>query len=381
VTVGRMAAARPNATGAAGIRGIAARPRAARLAPAAVAAALLLGACAAPADLRPGPEPAPAPDSLLPDLGMYGAPGRHRLLVRENAGRLEVLADSAVYRLEADGTGRGDTARFRVAPDPAAPESAALHGGMVLAFRDTAGGQAVALALDGVVFRREALGPSGGGTFRIQPLLPIDSLRREALAARPPDSLTQAARGPDLAAVISLDTTIHLDIRYATANNFMGEPFYAEPRAFLQRPAAQAVVRAARRLRTYGYGLLIHDAYRPWYVTKMFWDATPDSQKDFVADPAHGSRHNRGCAVDLTLYDLATGTPVAMPSGYDEFTSRAYADWPGGTARARWHRALLRRAMEEQGFSVYQYEWWHFDYKDWHLYPVLNVRFDQVPAG
>ncbi len=124
--------------------------------------------------------------------------------------------------------------------------------------------------------------------------------------------------------------------------------------------------------------MLIFDAYRPWYVTRMFWDATPAGQKEFVADPSSGSRHNRGSAVDLTLYDLETGEPVAMPSGYDEFTERAHPDWPGGTSLQRWHRTLLRRAMEAEGFSVYRYEWWHFDHQDWQAYPVMNRTFDEI---
>jgi len=141
---------------------------------------------------------------------------------------------------------------------------------------------------------------------------------------------------------------------------------------------AEAVVRANHKLRKYGYGLLIHDAYRPWYVTKVFWDATPDDKKIFVADPSKGSRHNRGCAVDLTLYDLKTGKAVEMVSTYDETTDRAHADYPGGTSLQRWHRKLLREAMEAEGFAVYPPEWWHFDYKDWQKYRIGNVRFEQI---
>jgi D-alanyl-D-alanine dipeptidase len=149
-------------------------------------------------------------------------------------------------------------------------------------------------------------------------------------------------------------------------------------RAFLQRPAAEALLRAHRRLREQGYGLLIHDAYRPWYVTKMFWEATPEDKKIFVADPSKGSRHNRGAAVDLTLYDLRTGRPVEMVGGYDEFSPRSYPDYPGGTSLQRWHRELLRDAMEAEGFQVYEAEWWHFDYGDWRKYPILNITFDRI---
>ena len=158
----------------------------------------------------------------------------------------------------------------------------------------------------------------------------------------------------------------------------MGTPVYEEAKAFLERPAADALARVAQELRPLGYGLLIHDAYRPWYVTKIFWDATPQEKKIFVADPQQGSRHNRGCAIDLTLYDLKTGTPVVMTGGYDEMSERSYAFYPGGTSLQRWHRALLRNAMEAEGFAVYPYEWWHFDYKDWQQYPILNLTFEQL---
>ena len=146
----------------------------------------------------------------------------------------------------------------------------------------------------------------------------------------------------------------------------------------MQRPAAEAVVRAHQRLKAKGLGLLIHDAYRPWHVTRMFWDATPDDLKNFVANPARGSRHNRGCAVDLTLYNLSTGEPIQMVAGYDEFSPRSFPLYPGGTSRQRWYRKLLRRTMEAEEFSVYEFEWWHFDFKDWKKYRIGNLTFEQI---
>jgi len=113
----------------------------------------------------------------------------------------------------------------------------------------------------------------------------------------------------------------------------------------------------------------------------MFWDATPDALKIFVADPASGSRHNRGCAIDLTLLDLATGEPVTMPGGYDEMSPRSYGIYPGGTARQRWLRELLREGMEAQGFTVYPAEWWHFDYRDWPRYRIGNQTFEEIGEG
>lgn len=214
-------------------------------------------------------------------------------------------------------------------------------------------------------------------SFKIQPLRPVQEIRAEALKAQPPVEQGDF-RKPDLVDLIKVDPTLKLDIHYASDNNFLGTPLYTEARAFLQRPAAEAVVRANRKLHQQGYGLLIFDGYRPWFVTKIFWEATPPAQHSYVADPAQGSRHNRGCAVDLTMYDLKTGQPISMPSSYDEFSESAHADYAGGTAEERTHRELLRRTMEAEDFFVCPNEWWHFDHKDWRQYPIMNVPFSEI---
>ncbi|HST53915.1 MAG TPA: M15 family metallopeptidase [Pyrinomonadaceae bacterium] len=185
-------------------------------------------------------------------------------------------------------------------------------------------------------------------------------------------------RASELVELFKLDQTIKLDIRYATADNFTGRPVYTEARAFLQRPAAEALVRVSRALHAKGYGLAVFDGYRPWFVTKLFWDLTPADKKQFVGDPSKGSRHNRGCAVDLTLYDLKTGREVSMPSEFDEMTERSHVSYAGGTPEQRRLRDLLRASMEAEGFSVYEPEWWHYDFKDWKLYPILNVDFSKI---
>ena len=238
-------------------------------------------------------------------------------------------------------------------------------------------GRATQVALGATVFKRRNIEPESGNQLRIKPVRPVSELMKEALAAQPPHEDGDFL-ATDLVELRKLDPTIRLEIRYATTNNFLGTKFYTQARGFMQRPAAKALVRAHRKLKRQGYGLLIHDAYRPWYVTKVFWDATPEDKKWFVADPSKGSRHNRGCAVDLTLYHLKTGKPVEMAATYDETTDRAHADYPGGTSLQRWHRELLRQAMEAEGFTIYAPEWWHFDYKDWQKYRIGNVRFEQI---
>lgn len=213
--------------------------------------------------------------------------------------------------------------------------------------------------------------------FRVTPLKPIETLVREALAASPPEEQGDF-RSPDLVDLATLSPDFRFEIRYATTENFLSTPVYSSSHAFLERPAAEALVRVSQVLKTQGYGLLIFDAYRPWFISKVFWDATPADKHQFVANPAHGSRHNRGCAVDLTLYNLKSGKQVVMPSGFDEMTPRAYSNYQQAPEEQKKARDLLRDAMQQEGFLQLPAEWWHFDYKDWKFYPIQNIRFEEI---
>jgi D-alanyl-D-alanine dipeptidase len=313
------------------------------------------------------PRPDPPPARWLGLIGEYGW-DHDTLYVLERGGRLFALIEwFFLDPLE------------EVSPDVFRFPDRGLYVDETLRFTRDGSGRVTRVVAANVAFERRKIDGDDGSTFRITPLRPVSALRPEALAATPPAE-PGGLRAPDLVDLTSLDPSIKLDVRYATSNNFLGTPFYSSARAFLQRPAAEALLRVHRDLKVRGYRLLIHDAYRPWHVTRMFWDATPASGRAFVADPAQGSKHNRGCAVDLTLYDLKTGAPVPMVGGYDEFSARSSPDYPGGTSLQRWHRDLLRRSMEDQGFTVNEVEWWHFDYRDWPKYPILNLTFEQLPA-
>lgn len=259
------------------------------------------------------------------------------------------------------------------------PEGAGLYPHEQLRFEFDQKGNAVAVSLNGIRFPRRDFGAELEARLQAG-LASSPELRDLARRARPPEEAGDFLK-PDLVDLERMDPTIRLDIRYATDNNFMGMTFYDAPKALLQRPAAEALWRAHKRLAEQGYGLLIHDAYRPWFVTKMFWDATPTDGKPFVADPLSGSRHNRGAAVDLTLYDLATGEPLGMTGHYDEFSARSQPGYVGGSELERWHRDLLRNAFEAEGFEVYETEWWHFDFGDWRRYPILNTPLTEIQAS
>ena len=213
---------------------------------------------------------------------------------------------------------------------------------------------------------------------RLWPIVLLPVFWMACRAGPPPEA--GRFRAPDLVELVTLDPTIRLDLRYATARNFTGRPLYSQARAFLQRPAALALVRAHRALEAQGYGILVYDAYRPWSVTKALWDSASEGERraGFVADPSVGSKHNRGCAVDVGLYELRSGREVEMPSGYDEFSERAYPTYAGGSPEARRRRDLLRQALTAEGFEVAENEWWHFNFKGWHEYRLLDIPFEAV---
>lgn len=185
-------------------------------------------------------------------------------------------------------------------------------------------------------------------------------------------------READLVELVTLDKTIKLDIRYARTDNFVGKVVYPEARAFLQKPAAKALLRVHKKLKKRNLGLVIFDGYRPWSVTKLFWEVTPEDKRKFVADPKTGSKHNRGCAVDLSMFDLKTGKLVEMPTDYDDFTDKASPNYEGAAETQKKNRDLLRRMMEAEGFIVNPNEWWHFDYKDWMDYAIYDIAFSEI---
>ena len=316
------------------------------------------------------PKKFPFPKNWEGLIGEYGW-NHNVLFVYEDMGSLWLLMEW----IEKDKLSHIDGDLF------AFPKNSGMYHGEMLEFKRDKDGVATEVSiLNGPVFKRLKLWGSASETFKIVPTKPIDQLREIALSSSPPDE-NKSFKDTDLVELKSFDQTIKYDIRYAGTNNFMSNKFYSQANAYLQRPAAKALVRAHKKLNLLGYGLLIHDAYRPWYVTKMFWDATPDDKKIFVANPDNGSRHNRGCAVDLTLYELKTGKVIEMVGGYDEMTSRSFPNYYGGTSEQRWHRKLLRDAMESEGFEVYEYEWWHFDYIDWEEYPIANTRFEDLSVN
>lgn len=307
------------------------------------------------------PEPA---EELVGLIGEYG--WAHNILrIYERDGELYARLEwSQHYRLE------------RAGKDAYRLPAVGLYANEELRFMRNERGIAEAASLSGLVMPRVDLGAETEVRSRANAPY-VAGLLAGARKMSPP-SQSGRLRKPDLVEVNALEPGTKLDVRYATADNFMGAPFYQSPRFFLQRPAANGLIRAHRKLAERGFGLALFDGYRPWYVTRMFWDAVPPESRPFVADPSQGSRHNRGCAADISLFDLASGKIVEMPGRYDEPSARSSPLYVGGTSLQRWRRDLLKNAMEAEGFDVYVNEWWHFDYGEWRQYPVMNMDFTEI---
>jgi D-alanyl-D-alanine dipeptidase len=169
---------------------------------------------------------------------------------------------------------------------------------------------------------------------------------------------------------------IQLDIKYATTDNFMHRAMYNQPRAFARAPVAEALKQVQAELKTKGLGLKIYDAYRPYAVTVDFFKMTPDT--NFVANPKYGSKHNRGCAIDLSVIDLKTGKELNMPTPFDSFSRKAAAAYTDLPANQLQNRALLKAVMEAHGFTELKTEWWHFDFNGWQQYELLDVPFAKL---
>lgn len=190
---------------------------------------------------------------------------------------------------------------------------------------------------------------------------------RESLKASPENELVDLSR---------VAPRLVLEIGYATEKNFTGKKIYTLPRAYARKSVAAALLKAQAEFEKLGYGIKIYDAYRPYKATVKFYEEYHDTT--YVASPYRGSRHNRGCALDMTIVDLKTGKELAMPTPWDSFDKQA---WPTATISdpvVRKNRDLLIEVMTRNGFTVYEHEWWHFDFNGWKNFAVMDIDFEEL---
>jgi len=175
----------------------------------------------------------------------------------------------------------------------------------------------------------------------------------------------------DLVDIHSVNPRILLDIRYATTNNFTKQKIYDSPKCYARKHVARKLDAVQKELEHCGLGLKIWDAYRPLSAQWKLWAIMPDT--NYVADPEKGSRHNRGCAVDVTLVDK-NGNELLMPTEFDTFTEHAHRDYMDLPQEVIKNRQLLEDIMVHHGFIGMPTEWWHFDDVDWEKYSILDMQ-------
>ncbi|RPD51287.1 peptidase M15 [Paracnuella aquatica] len=187
-------------------------------------------------------------------------------------------------------------------------------------------------------------------------------------------------RADSMQKMVALDKFVPgiiIELQYATAKNFTGVQLYPPAKTtFVRLPVARALAAVQQQLATMGLGLKVWDAYRPHSTTKEMWDLIKDER--YVANPAKGSGHNRGIAVDVTLIDLRSGEELDMGTPFDHFTEAAHHNYKGLTAAQQEARTLLKNVMEQNGFRALATEWWHYSWPDGAKYEVLDLSFNQL---
>ena len=318
------------------------------------------------------PKDCPLDEKYL--LGLYAGNGE-QFLIREQNGMLYV-----VYRYIADDKDYQKSNVFPLVKEHYDAYQVSETGSLTnteagVKFERDKEGHGISCIIGGNRYTRVFFGPEKADYFKIKTSKSMEALRQDIQSAAMP---VQTA--PNVAELVNLAVIpdLKFDLRYATDKNCFSAPLYEDSKAYLNKNAAEALERVAKKLSDYGFGLVIWDAYRPWKASKLAYEALPKEQKSLLPAPEKGSPHNTGNAVDLSLYDLTTGEAIQMISDFDEPSPRQYAGFAGGTSLERWERDLLQQLMSIEGFTCSDMEWWHFDYDNKNSYQLLDIPFSAL---
>lgn len=322
--------------------------------------------------------PQDVPKDVKYILGFYYGNGEN-ILIRENKGELELL-----YRFSREDKCFDKANIFPLSKNHfdsyTLNESGPVHNTEVnVGFERDANGYGITCKIGGHRYSRYFFGNTTGENalpFRLPENESWDNLVADAHKAVMPAAMA-AGKAAEL---VNLQAAgIKVDSRYAVSDNLFGKPLYTAADLYLDKEAAEALQAVNTELSSYGLGIMVWDAYRPWSVSKLAYSALPDNKKYMLENPDEKmSKHNTGLAADVTLYDLQTGMPIEMISDFDEPSLRQYYSYPGGTARQRYLRTLLREVMEKHGFTGIEMEWWHFEYQNINEYGSLNIPLENL---
>ncbi len=242
--------------------------------------------------------------------------------------------------------------------------------------RDT-DGNGIVCKIGGKRFARDFFPGEGNKVIRIERNADYQSIKDAAVRAAMPAKLNHGQRGR-LVRIRSAVPNAKFDLRYAGSNNIFGVSLFETTEAFAEAETASALKKASDKLATEGFGLLVWEGYRPWYVSKLASDLLPKEKKGMLPLPENGEDRNTGRTVDVSLYNLLTGESVNMISDFDEVSVRQFPGFTGGTKRQRYLRDLLAAVMKECGFTQGKEEWWHFTFGDTGGWQHLNIPYGQI---
>lgn len=309
-------------------------------------------------------------------LGMYYG-NSSVFLIREEKGNLQI-----VFHTDAEDR---DFSRANIFPlkkvrfdsyemdeeGPLLSAEAAVH------FERDSDGNGIVCKIGGKRFARNFFPGEGNRVFRIEENKDYQSLKDTARTAAVPDKLQQGQTGR-LVRIRSAVPNVKFDLRYADTNNIFGVALYETAEAFADAETAAALKKAADRLSGLGYGLLVWEGYRPWYVSKLASDLLPKDKKGMLPMPDKGEDRNTGRTVDVSLYELASGKAVPMISDFDEVSVRQFPGFTGGTEQQRYLRDMLAAVMKDCGFTRSKEEWWHFTLGTTEGWKHLNIPYGQI---
>ena len=238
-------------------------------------------------------------------------------------------------------------------------------------------GNGIVCKIGGKRFARDFFPGEGSKVMRIEGNTDYQSLKDAAYRAAMPAKLQQGQPGR-LVRIRSAVPNVKFDLRYADSNNIFGVSLFEATEAFAEVETVSALEKAAEKLAARGYGLLVWEGYRPWYVSKLAFDLLPKDKKAMLPVPEKGEDRNTGRTVDVSLYDLKTGEAVNMISDFDEVSVRQYPGFTGGTERQRNLRDMLAAVMKDCGFTQGKEEWWHFTLGDTVGWQHLNIPYGQI---
>ena len=318
----------------------------------------------------------PVPKDVKSLLGLYYG-NSSVFLLREEKGNLQI-----VYHTDPEDRGFTYANIFPLKKNHFDSYSMSEEGPLLSAeatvhFERDSDGNGIACKIGGKRFARDFFPGEGNKVIRLEKHADYQSLKEAAPRAVLPAKLQQGQPGR-LVRIRSVIPNVKFDLRYTDSNNIFGVPLFEATEAFAEAETVSALKKVADKLSARGFGLLVWEGYRPWYVSKLASDLLPKDKKDMLPPPDKGEDRNTGRTVDVSLYDLVTGEAVNMISDFDEVSVRQYPGFTGGTERQRNLRDMLAAVMKECGFTQGKEEWWHFTFGDTNGWQHLNIPYGQI---